>query len=285
MERGWLVPPCPHAIESAVEITSEFPEHSEENRRIWNANARWWDDKIGDGNDFQDLLIEPATERLLDIQKGDQILDVACGAGRFARRMAELGANVLAFDQSAAFVDRARERSTAHAAVEYRVIDARDADDVKSLGKARFDKAVCTMALMGMPEIRPLLEALPYVLKKGGHFAFSVVHPCLHSPGVERFAEVAEDEAGRLAIRTGVKVSSYLTPFAKRTEGIVGQPEPQLYFHRPLSALFQECFAAGFVVDGLEEPRLPDPETRRAGVRWDDMTDIPPVMVVRIGLR
>jgi hypothetical protein len=40
----------------------DFPEHTAENRRIWNANARWWDDRIGEGNDFQALLIEPATE-------------------------------------------------------------------------------------------------------------------------------------------------------------------------------------------------------------------------------
>lgn len=46
---------------------ADFPERSDENRRIWDANARWWDDQIGDGNDFQTVLIEPATERLLDV--------------------------------------------------------------------------------------------------------------------------------------------------------------------------------------------------------------------------
>ena len=44
----------------------DFPDLSEDNRRRWDANARWWDDRIGDGNDFQTLLIEPATERLLE---------------------------------------------------------------------------------------------------------------------------------------------------------------------------------------------------------------------------
>ena len=72
---------------------AEFPEQGDENRRIWDANALWWDDRIGDGNDFQTVLIEPATERLLDVAAGDTILDVACGAGRFARRMVELGAS------------------------------------------------------------------------------------------------------------------------------------------------------------------------------------------------
>ena len=139
---------------------SEFPEHTDENRRIWDANALWWDDRIGDGNDFQALLIEPATERLLAVSGGDVILDVACGAGRFARRMAELGASVVAFDHSAKFIERARQRTAKDAAVEYHVLDAARTDALLSLGARRFDKAVCTMALMDMPEIIPLLSAL-----------------------------------------------------------------------------------------------------------------------------
>ena len=112
----------------------EFPEHADDNRRRWDANARWWDDRIGDGNDFQTLLIEPATERLLEVSAGDTILDVACGAGRFARRMADLGARVVAFDYSAEFIARARERTTGDAAVEYHVVDAANPDAVASLG-------------------------------------------------------------------------------------------------------------------------------------------------------
>jgi hypothetical protein len=38
---------------------ADFPEQADENRRIWDANALWWDDRIGDGNDFQSVLIEP----------------------------------------------------------------------------------------------------------------------------------------------------------------------------------------------------------------------------------
>jgi ubiquinone/menaquinone biosynthesis C-methylase UbiE len=263
---------------------SEFPEQSDENRRIWDANAHWWDDRIGDGNDFQTLLIEPATERLLAVAVGDAILDVACGAGRFARRIAELGARVVAFDHSAEFIARARERTAKDAAIEYHVIGSGDTENLLSLGANRFDKAVCTMALMDMPEIAPLFTALTRMLKPSGTFIFSVTHPCFHSAAIQRFAETYEEEAGRHIVRTGVKVSSYLSPFAKKTEGIIGQPEPQWFFHRPLRALFQSGFDACFVLDGLEEPGLPEPEKRRAGTRWSDMPDIPPVMVVRMKL-
>jgi 2-polyprenyl-3-methyl-5-hydroxy-6-metoxy-1,4-benzoquinol methylase len=264
---------------------AEFPELAEENRRIWDVNARWWDDRIGDGNDFQTFLIEPATERLLDVVAGDTILDAACGAGRFARRMAELGARVVAFDQSAEFIARARERTSSDAAIEYHVVDAANAESVLAPGSNRFNKAVCTMAIMDMPEIGPLFTLLSRVLTPNGAFVFSVTHPCFHSAAIQRFAEIYDEQGGRHVIRSGVKVSSYLSPSARKTEGIVGQPEPQWFFHRSLSALFGFGFEAGFVVDGIEEPRLPAEEQPKAGVRWHDMPDMPPVMVVRMKLR
>lgn len=263
---------------------AEFPECADENRRIWNANARWWDDRIGDGNDFQTVLIEPATERLLEVVRGDRILDVACGAGRFARRMAALGASVVAFDGSNEFIARARERTASGEAIEYHVLDAANVGVLAANGANRFNKAVCTMALMDMPEIRPLFGALPRLLTTGGVFVFSVTHPCFHSAAIQRFTELSEEEAGRHVVRSGVKVTSYLSPFARKTEGIIGQPEAQWFFHRSIGALFRAGFDAGFVVDGIEEPGFPEKHGSRPGVRWHDMPDIPPVLVVRMKL-
>jgi 2-polyprenyl-3-methyl-5-hydroxy-6-metoxy-1,4-benzoquinol methylase len=260
---------------------SEFPELAQENLESWNANAQWWDDQIGDGNEFQTHLIEPASERLLAISPGDYILDIACGAGRFARRMANLGGRVIAVDQSTEFIERARLRTPNEPGIEYHVADATNTAAMLTFGIRRFDKAVCTMGLMDMPQIQPLLQALKQMLKPAGAFVFSMTHPCFHNPAIRRFTEMYEEDSGRLTVHSGVKVVSYLTPFARRTEGIVGQPKPQLYFHRPLQVLFQSCFDAGFVIDRLEEPALPPSEVRKPGIRWSDMTEIPPILVVR----
>src|SRR5512135_392372 len=138
-------------------------ELSNEGRTIWNQNAGFWDEYMGEGNDFQRVLIGPATERLLRIEEDELVLDVACGNGNFARRMAELGARVVAFDFSTTFIERARRRTrdTRHSGrIEYLVMDATNYDDLMSLGNARFDAAVCTMALMDMAAIEPLLTAL-----------------------------------------------------------------------------------------------------------------------------
>ena len=263
---------------------ADFPEHADENRRLWDANAAWWDDKIGDGNEIQDLLIAPASERLLAVHPGDTVLDIACGAGRFTRRLAELGARVTAFDHSEAFIERARERTPNSATIEYRVCDAADRDALLALGSRSFDKAVCTMALMDMPVIETLLQALPALLAPGGAFVFSVLHPCFHSTEVRMFSEMSENETGRYVVQNGVRVTAYRTPMAKKTEGIRGQPEAQYVFHRPLQALLGAGFRAGFVVDGLEEPCFPATGSSQPGLRWTDMPEIPPVLAVRMSL-
>ncbi len=263
----------------------EWPAHNEETQEIWNTNAEWWDDRIGDGNTFQDVLIEPATERLLEIGPGTTVLDICCGAGRFAMRMAELGAHVVAFDFSGRFVERAKARTPdGMGDIEYHVIDATDREQLLSLGAGRFDGAVATMCLMDMCRIEPLMSALPTLLKPGGWFVFSVVHPCFQPVHTCKFAESLEQD-GEVLVKRGVKVSHYLTPKAYKSIGIIGQPRPQYYFHRPLQLIFDAGFRQGFVVDGFEEPGFPeDPEDKRY-LRWQNIPEIPPIVVVRMRLK
>ena len=44
-------------------------------------------------------------------------------------------------------------------------------------GAVPVDKAVCTMAIMDMPDLIPLFTALPAVFSRGGAFVFSITHP------------------------------------------------------------------------------------------------------------
>src|SRR5581483_1232154 len=151
-------------------------------RDIWNQNALFWDERMGEGNSFHKTLIEPTQERLLDLRAGQRLLDLACGNGQFARHLARLGARVLGVDMSERMIERAQARTTEPAdRIEFRVVDCTRADALTSLGEKQFDAAVCTMALMDMAVIQPLFTALPKLLKAGGCFVFSVMHPCFNS--------------------------------------------------------------------------------------------------------
>src|SRR5918999_1154401 len=144
-----------------------------ETQAVWDAKAAFWDERMGEGNAFQRVLIGPASERLLAVRPDEVVLDVACGNGVFARRLAQLGARVVATDFSARFLELARARATEHAdRIEYRLADATDEDQLRALGPGRFDAAVCNQALMDMPVIEPLLRALAKLVKPTGRFVF-----------------------------------------------------------------------------------------------------------------
>jgi 2-polyprenyl-3-methyl-5-hydroxy-6-metoxy-1,4-benzoquinol methylase len=252
-------------------------------RDIWNQNAAFWDERSGDdGLPMQKLLIAPITERLLDLQRDERVLDIACGNGAFARRMAALGAHVVACDFAQAFIERARARTFENAdRIGYQVIDATDERALLSLGARSFDAAVCTMGLMDMPEIAPLMHALSQLLKPRARFVFSIMHPCFNSTTGMKMVVEEEDRDGELVVVHAIKISQYATPTTHKGVGIIGQPASQYYFHRPLNVLFGACFRAGFVLDALEEPTFDADAKPNRPFSWENYHEIPPVLIAR----
>ena len=255
-------------------------------RDIWNQNATEWDAYMGEGCGFQRVLIGPITERLLELQPDELVLDIACGNGAFARRMAKLGARVVASDFSEVFIERAIARTTEHAErIAYHVVDATDEQQLLALGERCYDAAVCTMGIMDMSEIDPLFLALRRMLRPGGRFVFSVAHPCFNGEAIEKFYE-EEDRAGKLVVTRGVKVTTYKSAGVSKGLGIATQPVPQYYFTRTLSDLWGSAFRAGFVVDAVEEPAFPPAgASTELSFGWSAFSEIPPVLITRMRVR
>jgi 2-polyprenyl-3-methyl-5-hydroxy-6-metoxy-1,4-benzoquinol methylase len=262
-----------------------MPGSDEDNlnaRDAWNTNARFWDERMGEGNDFFNVLVWPAVERLLRVQVGARILDVACGNGLTSRRLSDAGANVVAIDFSDELIAVAKGRSHGRN-IDYRVIDATDHAALVELGLGMFDAALCNMALMDMADIRPLMKALAGLLCAGGAFVFSVLHPCFNNPSVVQMGEV-EDQEGTFETTYSVKVSRYLTSFTRFGAAMHEQPVPHPCFHRSLGALIRPGLDVGFVLDALEECAFsPGHPAGTTALSWGgQFCEIPPVLVVRM---
>ena len=255
-------------------------------RAASNANAAFWDERMGEGNDFVEVLIWPAVERLLSPLPGEKMLDVACGNGLTSRRLASTGVEVLAFDFATEMIDRARSRKTnSEDRIQYRVVDATDETALLRLGIGEFDAALCDMALFDMAEISPLARALSTLLRPGGRFVFSILHLCFNSAHVAHVAEL-EDRAGQIVTTYSLKVFGYMTPTIAPGAATRGQPEPHLYFHRPLQHILGAFLSAGFVLDGLEERAFPPDHPEGSNpLSWGGkFSEIPPVLVGRVRL-
>src|SRR5215831_227397 len=111
---------------SAEQAPEDLAALNQATRDAWNQNAEVWDNTQGDeGNQTQRLLVNPAAERLLEPRPGQTILEIACGNGLFARKLARLGIKVVATDFSERLLELARVRTTDLASwIDYRLVDA-----------------------------------------------------------------------------------------------------------------------------------------------------------------
>ena len=105
--------------------------------------------------------------RLLELETGDEVLDVACGHGRIANRLAERGARVTGLDADPFFLAQARETRSDAVFVE---------GDMRSLpfADATFDAALLWFTSLGYFDDdgnRTVLRELRRVLRPGGRAA------------------------------------------------------------------------------------------------------------------
>jgi len=253
-----------------------------ESRNIWDTNAEAWDKKIGSGGGWQTTLIAPTIERMLNIQSGETVLDIACGNGQFSRRLADLGAKVVASDFSPKLIELAKGRSSEYAErIAYHVVDATDEAQLLALSgenQQQFDAAVCNNALMDMPAIEPLFRAVAKLLKPNGRFVFSIMHPCFNGLSITMQPELP-DYAKYPSY--SIKVSRYLSWEVSKGTAIREQPLEQFYWHRPLHVLLNSAFSSGLVMDRLEEPKLPDVDATKNAFDWANY-DMPPLLFVRL---
>jgi SAM-dependent methyltransferase len=193
---------------------------------------------------------------------------------------------VVAFDFAAEMIAHARQRTNARQApIEYHVLDATDEASLLALGEGCFDAALSAMALFDMADIEPLMRALARLLRPAGRFVFSVLHPCFNNAHTTHLAEM-EDREGEIVTTYSIKVRGYMTSTVAQGAAIAGQPQPQLYFHRPLQELLGAGLAAGFVLDALEERAFPpDHPPGRNPLHWGaNFSEIPPVLIARLRL-
>jgi ubiquinone/menaquinone biosynthesis C-methylase UbiE len=147
-----------------------------------------------------ELFYELAFERILGkIQPppGSVFLEVGCGPGFHAMRLARRGYRVKAVDFSDAVLDVARQNVRA-AGLEHLIdIDREDLIEL-SYDDRTFDYALCWGVLMHIPEVERAIEELSRVIALGGHL---IVHEGnVHSP--EAIAIVA---AKRMTRRAGLQ--------------------------------------------------------------------------------
>src|SRR3990172_8101428 len=109
----------------------------------WGKVAGWYDSLLRMDGTYQKEVILPNLLRLMEIKKGDRVLDIACGQGFFSRALVEKGAEVTGVDISPELIKFAKEKAGKN---EKYFVAAADKLGNNVLDKG-FDKAVIILAI------------------------------------------------------------------------------------------------------------------------------------------
>jgi ubiquinone/menaquinone biosynthesis C-methylase UbiE len=225
--------------------------------RYWDANAPTWARHVRKGYDtYRDLYNNPAFFAFCGDLKGLDVLDVGCGEGYNTRIWATQGARMTAVDISPEMIRLAREMEAREPlGIRYEVASA---NDLSLFARGTFDAVVSPMAMMDMGDYEGAVRGVARVLKVGGLFAFSVIHPCFGF-GTMR---VEQDSDGRIRVSLSgdyfaVEPSVEVWRFGRAPAEEQGEPFQVPRFPRTLSGYINPL-AAGFKIAELHEPRSSD---------------------------
>lgn len=186
--------------------------------------------------DHEDNALIQLEERELPALLGDvaglDVVDVGCGTGRWALRLAAAGARVTGLDFSAGMLEQARRKPGA----EHVTFRAHDVGAPLPVSDAAFDRVLCCLVLEHVADPAGLFRELARVCRPGGFILCSAMHPAMMLRGISaRFTDPA----------TGVET------------------RPQSHAHR-LSDFVNAALAARVAIDHLSEHAVDEPLAARS---------------------
>ena len=219
-----------------------FNEDWEREARNWIAWARtpghdayWWYSPS-----FFELVRPP----------GRATLEIGCGEGRVARDLARRGHQVTGVDASPTLLEAACE---ADADSEYFLADAADLP----FGDGSFDLVVAYNSLMDVDDMPGTVREASRVLEPGGRLCVCVTHPLMDAG---RFESTDPDAPF-------VVSGSYFG--RRRFEGTFERAGLGMTFRGwcyPLSDYARALEDAGFLLEALREPSVPEEDPRCARI-------------------
>jgi len=175
---------------------------------------------------------------------GQFLLDVACGEGVFSRLLVASGAKVVGIDSSPRLIELARNEPPG--SIQSPAFDVDDAQTLATLQSARFDGAICMMALMDIPDLEAVYRAVRRVVKIGGWFVIAITHPCFDAPHAT-WEEEVEEVPGRIVAHY-LEEGQWRSHFAGGVRGKLGA------CHRTLGSYLNVAVETGWTLERLVEP-------------------------------
>ena len=241
---------------------------------VWAAAAPAW----GQHADFVDERGRPVAQAMIDaaeLQRGDRVLELACGPGGLGIMAAELVGSegeVVLSDIAKEMTAIARERAAAHGLknVRTREVDMEQID----CPDASFDKVVCREGLMLVPDPAAAVREVHRVLVPGGRAAFAVWGPRERNPWLGVLVDAVSSRLGIPVPPPGIPGPFSLSGYGELEELLSAAGFRDVMVREVATPMNVSSFDEWWtLVPALAGPVAPllagQPDDRRAGIRAD----------------
>lgn len=239
--------------------------------RYWDENAENWTKLARMGYDrCRDLLNSPAFFKVLPDISNLNGLDIGCGEGYNTRIAAKRGAKMTAIDISKVFIKYAKETEKEKPlGIYYKVASGTDLPFPDN----HFDFSMATMSIMDIAENDKAISEAYRVIKPGGFFQFSILHPCFASND----CDWERNEEGK---KTGFIVRNYFKSYKGELEEWIFSAAPTEItekmrkfrvprFTRTLSEWLNLLIDTGFILEKFCEPYADDEVLKKHPEEYD----------------
>eukprot|EP01132_Coremiostelium_polycephalum_P001384 gene1384-1748_t len=205
--------------------------------------------EMGVGNSLK--LEMPAVRGLLPPAKGIRVLELGCGLGRYLKELLDGGAEqVIGIDISKRMIEEARLLVNNDPKVQ--LINDRMETIDQHIPLNSMDLVISSYALIYVRDFKSMVEQIHKVLKPGGKFVFSTLHP-IRTAGVD-IGFVLDDKTGEIKY-WGIK--DYHNERLVY-DGWLDKVDQEEYYHRTLDTIIDNLLSSGFRLDALKEPKPVD---------------------------
>lgn len=231
----------------------------------WERHAGWWQQEFTEGADpeYEEQIIPLALEWLAGFGR---VLDVGCGEGQVARRLADRGAGlVVGVDPTASQIHVAGRRG---GAPRYGMAAAA----ALPFAAGSFDAAVACLVFEHVRDADTAIAEVARVIRPGGRFAFFLNHPLLQVPNSGWIDDHVLDPPEQYW-----RIGPYLVE-----DESVQEVDPGVYLpfvHRPLSRYVNALIANGLLLRHMDEP-APPPEFLAKAPEYRDAATIPRLLLL-----
>jgi ubiquinone/menaquinone biosynthesis C-methylase UbiE len=270
--------------------------------------AQWYHETVEDKGSYQRDLILPNVIRLLDIKKGETVLDLACGEGFFARRYANNGASVVGVDVASELIDIARKsgavssqaplgntrdkQSDGKVKEENPKYYVAGADAIPFVADNSIDKITIILALQNIENVTGVFKECSRVLKTGGKLLLVINHPAFRVPKASGWGWASSANSKEKTAKSGEeavqyrRIDKYMSELREKIDMAPGTAasEHTISFHRPLQYFVKLLGKVGLAVINMEEwvgnrKSQPGP---RAGAEDKARAEIPLFMMLEV---